>query len=93
MGQLKSDLTIHETEFALANSMPARVARIEQLTTDVIGLWLNLLRREKFESFLGQHLESLFRDGSHQCYSFGASGRLQEGLSNVDRATWSDGRG
>ncbi len=74
----KSDLVIGANEAALAGSMPprilpARIARIERLATEVMGLWLRLPKGEVFQFSAGQHLEVLLRDGARRCYSLANS--------------------
>lgn len=95
----KSDLIIEVSEVALADSMPprilpARVARIEPLAADAMGVWLTLPTSEKFRFSAGQHLEILLRDGSRRCYSLANSpdegGDLELHVRRVPRGKFSE---
>jgi CDP-4-dehydro-6-deoxyglucose reductase len=50
-------------------TLPCRVARMERLAHDVMGLWLKLPATERLQYLAGQYLEVLLRDGRRRSYS------------------------
>ncbi|CAN4265102.1 UbiB 2-polyprenylphenol hydroxylase and related flavodoxin oxidoreductases [Methylophilaceae bacterium] len=49
--------------------LPARVAKKEQLTHDVIGLHLQLPASERFQFKAGQYIEFILKDGKRRAFS------------------------
>lgn len=54
---------------ARVKRLPARVARVETLGTDLVKAWLRLPRAEPFVFRAGQYLDVLFEDGERRSYS------------------------
>ncbi|MCG3201990.1 MAG: CDP-6-deoxy-L-threo-D-glycero-4-hexulose-3-dehydrase reductase [Gammaproteobacteria bacterium] len=50
-------------------TLPARVARLERLSHDVMGIWLQLPSSERLVFRAGQYIEILMRDGRQRAYS------------------------
>jgi CDP-4-dehydro-6-deoxyglucose reductase len=72
--QARSDLTlrIRETGGGAApevRTLPARVARLEHLSHDVLGIWLQLPKSERLVFRAGQYIEILMRDGKRRAFS------------------------
>lgn len=70
----RTDLTLHVREAAAAavpeaRTLPARVARLERLSHDVMGIWLQLPSSERLVFRAGQYIEILMRDGRQRAYS------------------------
>lgn len=49
--------------------MPARVSRLERLTSDVMRVFLQLPANDQFNWHAGQYIDVLLRDGSRRSYS------------------------
>jgi len=49
--------------------LPARVAHLERLAPNVMGLWLKLPGGDPFRFLAGQHVDILLRDGRRRSYS------------------------
>jgi CDP-4-dehydro-6-deoxyglucose reductase len=50
-------------------TLPARVARLERLSHDVLGIWLQLPKSERLVFRAGQYVEILMRDGHVRAFS------------------------
>lgn len=50
-------------------TLPARVARLEKLSHDVLGIWLQLPKSERLVFRAGQYIEILMRDGKARAFS------------------------
>jgi CDP-4-dehydro-6-deoxyglucose reductase len=50
-------------------TLPARVARLERLAHDVMGLWLSLPSTQSFDYRAGQYLDLLLPDGGRRSFS------------------------
>lgn len=50
-------------------TLPARVARLEKLSHDVLGIWLQLPKSERLVFRAGQYIEILMRDGKVRAFS------------------------
>jgi len=68
-----SDLTIEVREVEVgefaSKKLPARIAKIEKLSHDVMHVCLQLPATEKFAFRAGQYIEFLLRDGKRRSYS------------------------
>jgi CDP-4-dehydro-6-deoxyglucose reductase len=50
-------------------TLPCRIARIDRLSHDVMGLWLQLPRTERLPYYAGQYVDVLLRDGRRRSFS------------------------
>lgn len=69
-----SDLVIEAQEMKgvgefVIKTLPARVARLEKLGHDVMGVWLKLPAVERLPFLAGQYLDILLRDGNRRSFS------------------------
>lgn len=70
----RSDLVIEAREIGAAKDiiikiMPCRVARMEKLAHDVMGLWLKLPQAERMQFLAGQYIDIILRDGRRRGFS------------------------
>ncbi len=70
----RSDLTLRVREAGSGaapevRTLPARVARLERLCHDVMGIWLQLPKSERLVFRAGQYIEILMRDGRQRAFS------------------------
>jgi CDP-4-dehydro-6-deoxyglucose reductase len=70
----ESDVTLQVREVDRAapleaRTLPARVARVEQLSHDVLGIWLKLPQNERLAFRAGQYIEVLMQDGKQRHFS------------------------
>ncbi len=80
-----SDLTIEVREVVgigdfPIKKLPARVAKIERVTADVIILSLQLPANERLQFRAGQYIEFLLKDGKRRSYSMANAPLLDEHL-------------
>jgi CDP-4-dehydro-6-deoxyglucose reductase len=69
-----SDVTLSARELAAnapieIRTLPARVARLDKLSHDVLGIWLQLPKSERLVFRAGQYIEILMRDGKVRAFS------------------------
>jgi CDP-4-dehydro-6-deoxyglucose reductase len=69
-----SDLTVEVAELASGRprpvkTLPARVARLERLAHDVMGVWLRIPPVERLGFVPGQYLDVLLPDGARRSFS------------------------
>ncbi len=69
-----SDLVLEVHEISAAQeipvkSMPAKVARMEKLNEEVMGLWLKLPEGERLQFLAGQYMDFVLKDGKHRAFS------------------------
>jgi CDP-4-dehydro-6-deoxyglucose reductase len=72
--QARSDLSLRIREVGggaapEVRTLPARVARLERLSHDVLGIWLQLPKSERLVFRAGQYIEILMRDGKQRAFS------------------------
>jgi len=72
--EARSDLRIAAHEIQSLSElqprmMPCRVQRIEQLTADVIRVWLKLPDNQRLQFLAGQYLDFVLQDGSRRAFS------------------------
>lgn len=70
----QSDLTIKVELVSVGNEisvkkLPCRVQRKQQLSHDVMALWLKLPASERLQFFAGQYIDILMSDGRHRSFS------------------------
>ncbi len=70
----KSDLLIKarevsETKEIPIKTLPSRVMHMEQLSHDVMGLWLKLPATERLQFLAGQYIDILMKDGKERSFS------------------------
>ncbi len=70
-----TDLVIESREVSANNSvepriMPARVQKMEQLSHDVMALFLKLPSNERMQFMAGQYVEFILKDGKRRAFSF-----------------------
>ena len=61
--------------------MPARVARMERMTDDVMVIWMQLPATEKLQYRAGQYVEFILKDGRRRSYSLAHAPHVDEKLS------------
>jgi CDP-4-dehydro-6-deoxyglucose reductase, E3 len=74
----RSDLIIEVQEIGSMGqipirTLPCRVAKKQQLSHDVMGLWLKLPRTERLQFLAGQYVDILHKDGSRRSFSLANS--------------------
>ena len=79
----QADLTIEVREVLglgdfPVRKMPARVARLERVSADVMLLWLQLPATEKLQYRAGQYIEFLLKDGKRRSYSLASAPHVDE---------------
>ena len=70
----KTDLVIKarevsETKDIPIKTLPSRVLHMEQLSHDVMGLWLKLPSTERLQFLAGQYIDILMKDGKERSFS------------------------
>ena len=70
-----TDLVIESREVSADNTvkpriMPARVQQMEQLSHDVMALFLKLPSNERMQFMAGQYVEFILKDGKRRAFSF-----------------------
>lgn len=95
--QPRSDLTLDQCVNAAANpikTLPCKVARMERLCHDVMGLWLQLPRTESFSYEAGQYIDVLLKSGKHRSFSLAgapdSSGLLELHIRHYPHGAFSD---
>lgn len=74
MAKAQTDLTLQAREIDTnreipIKTLPARVMKMEQLTHDVMGLWLKIPAAERLQFLAGQYIDILMRDGKERSFS------------------------
>ncbi len=64
--------------------MPARVARLERLTDDVMRMVLQLPAAEAFVYHAGQYVEFILRDGDRRSYSMANAAHTQTEVGGIE---------
>lgn len=64
--------------------MPVRVAELEQLSSDVMRVQLQLPAHNVFEYFAGQYIEFILRDGARRAYSIATPPHLQSSTPGIE---------
>lgn len=72
--QAKSDLTLKAREIGATKdipirALPSRVMHMEQLSHDVMGLWLKLPSSERLQFLAGQYIDIQMKDGKVRSFS------------------------
>ena len=62
---------ISETREIPIKTLPSRVMHMEQLSHDVMGLWLKLPSTERLQFLAGQYIDILMKDGKERSFSLG----------------------
>lgn len=70
----KTDLVLKtgevaETKDIPIKTLPSRVMKLEQLSHDVMGLWLKLPSTERLQFLAGQYIDILMKDGKERSFS------------------------
>ncbi len=70
----KTDLVLRaseitETKEITIKALPSRVMKLEQLSHDVMGLWLKLPSTERLQFLAGQYIDILMKDGKERSFS------------------------
>jgi CDP-4-dehydro-6-deoxyglucose reductase len=70
-----TDLVIETREVSANNTvkpriMPARVQRLQQLSHDVMALFIKLPSNERMQFMAGQYVEFILKDGKRRAFSF-----------------------
>ena len=70
----KTDLTlkineVSETKEIPIKTLPSRVMHLEQLSHDVMGMWLQLPSTERLQFLAGQYINILMKDGKERSFS------------------------
>lgn len=66
------ELQVHELETPgdiAVKELPCKVARMQPLSADVMGLWLKLPAAERLQFLAGQYIDILLSDGRHRSFS------------------------
>jgi len=66
------EVEVHELETAaeiVVKELPCKVARMQPLSRDVMGLWLKLPAAERLQFLAGQYIDILLSDGRHRSFS------------------------
>ena len=60
---------VSETKEIPIKTLPSRVMHMEQLSHDVMGLWLKLPSTERLQFLAGQYIDILMKDGKERSFS------------------------
>ncbi len=60
---------IYEAKEIPIKSLPCRVMHMEQLSHDVMGLWLKIPSTERLQFLAGQYIDILMKDGKERSFS------------------------
>ncbi|MFK8069025.1 MAG: CDP-6-deoxy-delta-3,4-glucoseen reductase [Gammaproteobacteria bacterium] len=60
---------VTETKEISIKTLPSRVMKLEQLSHDVMGLWLKLPSTERLQFLAGQYIDILMKDGKERSFS------------------------
>lgn len=66
------EVEVHELETAaeiVVKDLPCKVARMQPLSRDVMGLWLKLPAAERLQFLAGQYIDVLLSDGRRRSFS------------------------
>ena len=80
---LESKQVTSEDAFPI-RKMPARVAKLERLTHDVMRMVLQLPAAEAFNYHAGQYVEFILRDGDRRSYSMGNAAHTQAETGGIE---------